>query len=145
MRAGFMSQRALIALDWGTSNLRASLPDAAGTAIDTRGAPGGVLAVQGGRFADAPMALCGDWITGHICPLIASGMVGSRQGWKEVPYLACPVGQAEAAQRLTAVPVHAASGRVLLIAPGLQCVDEQWPVRWGASRPKGRPTACRAS
>ena len=33
----------LIALDWGTSNLRASLLDARGQALETRTAPGGVM------------------------------------------------------------------------------------------------------
>jgi len=141
-----MTHAALIALDWGTSNLRASLLDAGGAAIDTRSAPGGVMAVQGGRFAEALLALCGDWITRHDCPLIASGMVGSRQGWKEAPYLACPAGQAEAAGQLTTVAVDAASGRLLHIAPGLQCVDAsgQFDVMrgeetqiWGADLPDG--------
>ena len=52
------------------------------------------MAVQGGRFGEALLALCGDWIHRFNCPLIASGMVGSRQGWKEAPYLACPAGLA---------------------------------------------------
>jgi 2-keto-3-deoxy-galactonokinase len=37
----------------GTSNLRASLLDAAGRALETRSAPGGVMAVEGGRFSAA--------------------------------------------------------------------------------------------
>ena len=51
----------LIALDWGTSNLRASLLDARGQTLETRSAPGGVMAVQGGQFAQALLALCADW------------------------------------------------------------------------------------
>jgi 2-dehydro-3-deoxygalactonokinase len=141
-----VSQPALIALDWGTSNLRASLLDATGSTLDTRSAPGGVMAVQGGRFGEALLALCGDWIHRFDCPLIASGMVGSRQGWKEAPYLACPAGLAEAARQLTTVAVDTASGRLLHIAPGLQCVDAagQFDVMrgeetqlWGADLPDG--------
>ncbi|MFO1193161.1 MAG: 2-dehydro-3-deoxygalactonokinase [Rhodoferax sp.] len=144
-----METPALIALDWGTSNLRASLLDAGGTAIDTRSASGGVMAVQGGRFAEALLALCGDWITRFNCPLMASGMVGSRQGWKEAPYLACPAGLAEAAQQLTTVVVDPGTGRRLHIAPGLQCTDAagQFDVMrgeetqiWGAQLPDG--TCC---
>lgn len=141
-----MPAPALIALDWGTSNLRASLLDAGGSAIDHRSAPGGVMAVQGGRFAEALLALCGDWIARFDCPLIASGMVGSRQGWKEAPYLACPAGLAEAARQLTTVMVDPANGRQLHIAPGLQCTDAagQFDVMrgeetqiWGAQLPDG--------
>lgn len=137
---------ALIALDWGTSNLRASLLDRSGVLLEHRSAPGGVMAVPDGRFAEALLALCGDWIRTQDCPLIASGMIGSRQGWKEAPYLACPASQAEAARQLTTVPVDAASGRLLHIAPGLQCVDAlgQFDVMrgeetqiWGADLPDG--------
>jgi 2-dehydro-3-deoxygalactonokinase len=144
-----VSQAALIALDWGTSNLRASLLDAGGAAIENRSAPGGVMAVQGGRFAEALLALCGDWIARFDCPMMASGMIGSRQGWKEAPYLACPTGLGEAAQRLATVMVDAAAGRQLHIAPGLQCIDAagQFDVMrgeetqiWGAQLPDG--TCC---
>jgi altronate hydrolase len=38
----------LIAIDWGTSNLRASLLDAQGKAVETRSAPGGVMKVKDG-------------------------------------------------------------------------------------------------
>lgn len=120
-----MTTPTLIALDWGTSNLRASLLDGGGIALESRSAPGGVMAVEGGRFAEALMGLCGDWITSTACPLIASGMVGSRQGWKEAPYLPCPASLAEAARRLTTVAVEGATGRQLHIVPGLQCVDAQ--------------------
>ena len=50
----------LIAIDWGTSNLRAGLLGDAGRTLAERSAPGGVMAVQDGRFADALQALCGD-------------------------------------------------------------------------------------
>ena len=82
-----MNSVALIALDWGTSNLRACLLDAKGQAIEHRSAPGGVMAVVGGAFEQALLSLCSDWLTQHNCALIASGMIGSRQGWKEAPYL----------------------------------------------------------
>ncbi len=113
------SPSALIAIDWGTSNLRASLLDASGTAIETRSAPGGVMAVKDGLFADALLALCGDWIRDRSGALIASGMVGSRQGWKEAAYLNCPAGVEEAAAQLTRVEVR--PGVALHIVPGLTC------------------------
>lgn len=110
---------ALIAIDWGTSNLRASLLDAHGRAIETRAAPGGVMAVKDGRFAEALLSLCGDWIDRRAGALIASGMIGSRQGWKEAAYLSCPAGLAEAAAQLTRVEVK--PGVTLHIVPGLTC------------------------
>ena len=116
----------LIALDWGTSNLRASLLDARGQALETRSAPGGVMAVQGGQFAQALLALCADWLAQTTCPLMASGMIGSRQGWREAPYLDAPTSLTQAARQLVSVPVPQADGRaerLLHIAPGLRCLD----------------------
>jgi 2-dehydro-3-deoxygalactonokinase len=49
----------LLALDWGTSNLRASLLGDDGAVLETRAAPGGVMAVAERRFAEALNTLCG--------------------------------------------------------------------------------------
>jgi len=113
---------ALLALDWGTSNLRACLLDAKGQSIEHRSAPGGVMAVVGGAFEQALLSLCSDWLTQHNCALIASGMIGSRQGWKEAPYLDCPADISTAARQLTPVALKLPDGqqRVLHIAPGLR-------------------------
>ena len=115
-----MNRPALIAIDWGTSNLRASLLDAAGSPLEQRSAPGGVMAVPDRQFEAALRSLCGDWIDGHACPVIASGMIGSRQGWKEAPYIDCPAGLAQAAARLTRITL---APRVdLHVVPGLTCI-----------------------
>lgn len=135
---------ALIAIDWGTSNLRASLLDASGQMIETRAAPGGVMAVKDGRFAEALLSLCGDWIARRAGTLIASGMVGSRQGWKEAAYLDCPAGLGEAAAQLTRVEVK--PGVTLHIVPGLTCrspdgeddvMRGEETQMWGADLPTG--------
>lgn len=111
----------LIALDWGTSNLRASLLDGAGAVLETRSAAAGVMAVPERRFDQTLLALCGDWLSAHGgCACIASGMIGSRQGWVEAPYLECPAGPLQAARQLTAVPFG--DLRRLHIVPGLSCV-----------------------
>ncbi len=117
---------ALIALDWGTSNLRAVRLDPHGQVLEQRSAPGGVMTVPAGGFAARLLALCEDWLQGPTPPaLIASGMVGSRQGWQEAPYLPCPATLADAAQQLARVDFADAQGRMLRlhIAPGLRCVD----------------------
>ena len=113
------NRAALIAIDWGTSNLRAALLDAEGRTLDARGAPGGVMAVPERRFAEALAPLVSDWLAAAPLPLIASGMIGSRQGWQEAPYLPCPARLADAARRLTRVALP--GGATLNIAPGLQC------------------------
>ena len=48
---------------------------------------------------------------------MASGMIGSRQGWREAPYAECPAGAAELARGLVAV--EGPAGRPVRIAPGL--------------------------
>ena len=80
----------LIALDWGTSNLRASLLDRSGHCLELRQSAMGVMKVPDGGFGPVLVELCGDWMQAHRIPMIASGMVGSRQGWREAPYLSCP-------------------------------------------------------
>jgi 2-dehydro-3-deoxygalactonokinase len=135
----------LIALDWGTSNLRASRLGDGGQVLETRAAAGGVMAVPERRFEAALRALCGDWLdAAPRRPVIASGMVGSRQGWQEAPYVACPAGLAQAAAQLTRIDL--AGGAALHIVPGLRCVgrDGQHDVMrgeetqlWGADLAPG--------
>lgn len=133
----------LIAIDWGTSNLRASLLGDEAVVLDTRAAAGGVMAVPERRFEAALRALCGDWVDAGT-PLIASGMIGSRQGWHEAPYVACPARLAQAAAQLVRVPFD--GGAVLHIVPGLRSVgaDGQHDVMrgeetqlWGAGLAPG--------
>ena len=115
----------LIALDWGTSNLRASLLDPSGHSIEQRHSAMGVMKVPAGTFDAVLVELCGDWMQEHCLPLIASGMVGSRQGWKEAPYLDCPATLKQAAHQLTALEFeHPDLGsHKVYIAPGLKCID----------------------
>lgn len=134
---------ALVALDWGTSNLRARRLGRDGETLELRSAPVGVMAVPAGGFEAALRDLCDDWIA-PATPIVASGMVGSRQGWREAPYLDCPATLADAAQRLTRVEL--AGGAALHIAPGLRCTgsDGQLDVMrgeetqlWGAGLSAG--------
>lgn len=108
---------ALIAIDWGTSVARAYRLDARGGILDERSAPLGVQKVAAGGFPDALRALL-DGLTDEGVPLIACGMIGSRQGWIEAPYRECPATLDALAAALTAVP-----GTRLAIVPGLICRD----------------------
>jgi 2-dehydro-3-deoxygalactonokinase len=119
-----VSHPSLIALDWGTSNLRASLLGGAGAVLDTRSAAAGVMAVPERRFAEALWSLCGDWLAAHPgCACVASGMIGSRQGWVEAPYVECPAGLDDAAAKLVPVPFGEGHHH-LHIVPGLRCVGD---------------------
>lgn len=124
-----MKKASLIALDWGTSSLRASLLDAAGHELETRSTAGGIMTVKDGQFSPVLQSLCGDWMDRFDDPLIASGMIGSRQGWKEAPYLDCPASLGQVARHLLPVeltPGGEGSGkppRHLHIVPGLRCLE----------------------
>ena len=82
----------LIAVDWGTSSLRGALLDDDGRVLDEKSAPLGILNVPGGDFAGTFASLFAEWMrpAGSLC--LISGMAGSRQGWVEAPYVACPAG-----------------------------------------------------
>jgi 2-dehydro-3-deoxygalactonokinase len=105
----------LIAVDWGTSSLRTYRLDSAGTVIEQRSTSVGLLACQG-RFE----AVLAEQLAGWNEPLIVmAGMIGSRNGWFEVPYVACPAGPQEIAAGLREVSAASLPGRRIVIAPGL--------------------------
>ena len=110
---------ALIALDWGTSSARAMLVAPSGEVLARRGAGKGVSQLAPGAFEDALFDLCADWIEAHDVPILASGMVGSRQGWREAPYLAAPCGPDGCAAALTSVALTRAPGRSIHLLPGV--------------------------
>ncbi|MFQ3244323.1 MAG: 2-dehydro-3-deoxygalactonokinase [Arenicella sp.] len=89
-----------IAGDWGTSNLRLYLceykPAAAAKILDTRFGSG--ISQIKGDFEDKFFELAQDWFEqwGEM-PVLLSGMVGSTIGWKDAPYLSCPVDAAQIA------------------------------------------------
>jgi 2-dehydro-3-deoxygalactonokinase len=110
------SSRRLLGIDWGTSNRRAYLVDAAGTCLAERADDQGMLAARP-DFAGSLAQLLAALDVGPDTPVVASGMVGSAQGWREVPYLDIDV-------PLEALPDHLfriddpRAGRPCLIVPG---------------------------
>ena len=61
--------------------------------------------------------MIGDWLEADKPPVLMSGMIGSRQGWLEAPYLTCPAGIADLAAGLVPVPFDRAK---VHIVPGLE-------------------------
>jgi 2-dehydro-3-deoxygalactonokinase len=89
----------LLGIDWGTSNRRAYLIDAGGACSARHSDAEGMLAAQG-RFAESLDALLATMQLDPATPVIMSGMVGSRQGWQEAPYLGCGTPLAQLAGHL---------------------------------------------
>ncbi|HKR47439.1 MAG TPA: 2-dehydro-3-deoxygalactonokinase [Paraburkholderia sp.] len=115
-------EAALIALDWGTTSLRAYLFDAAGKVIATRVSTAGIMNLpvpaEEGGFDAAFDEACGVWLAqAPSLPVLAAGMVGSAQGWVQAPYVETPA----SAQALVAgiVRVRAACGAEVAVVPGV--------------------------
>jgi 2-dehydro-3-deoxygalactonokinase len=110
----------LIGIDWGGSSLRVFRYDSAGAVLERRASHRGVATVEGGRFGEALGELISDWTASGAARLIMCGMVGSRQGWAEAPYIACPTDLGALASGL--LPLETPFGPAL-IAPGLSTDD----------------------
>jgi 2-dehydro-3-deoxygalactonokinase len=106
-----------IAVDWGTSNLRVWAMDAGGILAEAQSDDGmGKLSRDG--FEAALLRLIAPWLGDRVTPVVACGMVGSRQGWHEAPYRAVPCTPLD---RAALVTVPTADSRIrMMIAPGLK-------------------------
>jgi 2-keto-3-deoxy-galactonokinase len=116
------SAPALIAIDWGSSSFRAYLTARDGAVVDEIASADGVSTAAPGAFAETLRGLVGGWLDAHAdLPIVASGMVGSRHGWRETPYVKCPADPRDIAASLVAVQ---AGNRIVHLAPGLAYEDE---------------------
>ncbi|MBY4868806.1 2-dehydro-3-deoxygalactonokinase [Burkholderia sp. Bp9017] len=114
----------LIALDWGTTSLRAYLMADARTVLDERAAPKGVMQIGGAEIAIADACdgafedVCGAWLDAWpALPVVAAGMVGSAQGWRDTPYADVPIDADRLGASLHAVRTR--RGAAVHIVPGL--------------------------
>lgn len=106
-----------IAIDWGTTNLRAWAMGPEG-AFATAESADGMGRLDRAGFEPALLRLISPWLSGPPVPVLACGMVGSRQGWHEAPYRAVPCAPLLPGALVT-VPVH--DRRITVqIAPGLK-------------------------
>ena len=107
----------LVAIDWGTSSLRGALLDAQGKVLEERSDARGILTVPAGGFPAVFEALFGDWMRAEGTRCLISGMAGSKQGWVEAPYCACPAGRVEVGRKI--IRIDAIPGARIAIVPGL--------------------------
>lgn len=108
-----------IAVDWGTSNLRAWAMSPDGIVAEAT-SEDGMGRLTRDQFEPALLSLITPWLDQGPTPMpvFACGMVGSRQGWFEAPYRATPCTPLDAAQ-MAHVPT--ADPRISVrIAPGLK-------------------------
>jgi 2-dehydro-3-deoxygalactonokinase len=100
----------LLGIDWGSSNRRAYLLDAQGELVRQHNDDAGILHVEG-DFEHSLKRLL-NTLELRDADIIMSGMVGSRNGWREAPYL--PVEQP--VSRL-----HEALTEIETSLPGVRC------------------------
>ena len=79
-----------IALDWGTSNCRAWAVAEDGSILDEVRSPRGMNSVNPAEFEPLLLGLIAPWLGDRQLPVVACGMLGSRQGWVEAPYRKVP-------------------------------------------------------
>lgn len=80
-----------IAVDWGSSNLRAWALDADGRVLARGGSERGMLSLTPGDYEAALLDVVGAWLPATRCTTVmVCGMAGARQGWCEAAYLPLP-------------------------------------------------------
>ena len=79
-----------IAVDWGTSKLRIWAMDEFGQVLAEVRADDGMAGLNQNDYEKVLLSHISGWLTDEVTPVIACGMVGSRQGWFEAPYAKVP-------------------------------------------------------
>ena len=80
-----------IAVDWGTSSLRAWAMDAEGQDLDRTSSDQGMGKLTPIEFEPTLIALITPWLANNSqTDVISCGMVGAKQGWVEAPYQSAP-------------------------------------------------------
>ena len=114
-------QTALIGIDWGTTRLRGFRIGDAGALLEQRESPLGISAMEKRQFDQALRTLIADWQPGPgRIPIVMCGMIGSRQGWREVAYSACPAGLGDLLQGMETIDTSCGPA---CIAGGLTATD----------------------
>ncbi len=113
----------MIGIDWGTSSFRATR-FAGGRVVDHVAARAGIMRVEDGDFASVLRRHVGPWLAAGERRVLLAGMIGSRQGWVEAPYLPCPASVAELAASVVSIPFEGAD---IFLVPGVSADDDGVP------------------
>ncbi|MGR3492872.1 MAG: 2-dehydro-3-deoxygalactonokinase [Shimia sp.] len=85
-----MSRADWIAVDWGTTRLRAWAMSRSGSVLAEASSDAGMGGLDPDGFEPALLAIIEPWLGDGATPVVACGMVGARQGWIEAPYAEAP-------------------------------------------------------
>ena len=111
------SQTDWVAVDWGTSNVRAWGISADGSHTFAVGSDKGMGKIARAEFPSVLNELIGDKVSGKA-DVIICGMAGARQGWMEAPYVDTPADLHELFSRSVS-PEGADARFVSRILPGV--------------------------
>lgn len=116
----------MIGIDWGTSSFRAWRMDQQGEVTDSITEGPGILAAatEPGGFEGVLQRAIAGWL-GQGVPIIASGMITSRNGWVETPYLPLPLDAATLAGAL--VPHQTRFGLLHFVCGAAARIDGAFP------------------
>ncbi|WP_409525818.1 2-dehydro-3-deoxygalactonokinase [Nitrincola sp. MINF-07-Sa-05] len=106
-----------IAVDWGSTHLRAWACSREGTVLQRAESAKGMTQLQPEQFEPTLLELVEPWLMSRTTTVVACGMVGARQGWIEAPYRPVPC-RPLPAQRPIEAPMTDSRMRVFIV-PGL--------------------------
>lgn len=124
-----MIENGFLAVDWGTTNLRAWVVDRNGQTLRRSEFSLGIGSLQPGEAARHFRDTVRPALDARELPAIMCGMIGSTLGWEVAPYLDCPADAGSLREALHRVDV---AGPPVWIVPGLR-----------AERPDGGPDVMR--
>lgn len=126
------SEMPLIGIDWGSSSFRGYLISNTGEILDIIRTETGVFQLSEKDFFVYLDSTCRAWICQYPgISIVMSGMVGSRNGWQEVPYQDCPLSKKTLSNNLAVVETEGSHN--IYIVPGARCksVNSQGEVMRG--------------
>ncbi|MFV0447821.1 MAG: 2-dehydro-3-deoxygalactonokinase [Vibrio sp.] len=113
----------IVAVDWGTSSFRARAVAESGKVLATVSTNEGIRNV-GGEFK-AVLAKHLSQLEGYSqgMPIVMSGMIGSRNGWREAPYTQLPCSSNSLASKMLPLEIEGIDN--LFVVPGVFKTGEQ--------------------
>jgi len=82
----------MIVVNWGSSHFRAYRLNPSYDTVDERASSAGAAAIRRSQFRSALLTEVGEWVRDGETRILMCGMVGSRFGWTEVPYVPLAAG-----------------------------------------------------
>lgn len=87
-----------VVLDWGTTGFRAFLVRSDGSLVDQKEGERGIQSIAKGEHGRVVSEALASWRAEYgPLDIVAAGMIGSRNGWIEMPYVPTPASAADVA------------------------------------------------